>query len=407
MNTRAYILRILEQVVLDHGYANLLMRGMDDMPAKDRAFVSEVVYGTLRNYDLLSYQWTGAVSRKVRKKTAVLLNMSVYQLLFLDRVPAYAVISEAVELADRNEKKFVNAVLRKVQEEGKKQPDAADPLERAALLYSHPLWILRMWKAYYGEETALKIAAHDQGRAVVYGRINTLKTSREKLAAEPGVHFVNDISFTYDGVLTDTEWFRRGEVLIQDVASAMVPGFLDVREGMCVLDACAAPGTKAQQTAMLMNDKGKIIAGDLYPRRCELIAGLMARTGVTIVTPVVRDAAGAADEMRYDRILADVPCSGLGDLRGKPEIRMHITPEGLDELIALQKGILENCAGLLKPGGKLLYSTCTLSRKENEGQVSAFLARHPDFRLVREKTFFPFELDSDGFYAAQLEKIVA
>lgn len=404
MNTRAYILRILEQVVLDHGYANLLMRGMDEVPGKDRAFVSEVVYGTLRNYDLLTYQWADAANRKVRKKTAVLLNMSAYQLLFLDRVPAYAVISEAVDLAEGKEKKFVNAILRKVQERGMKEPEAEDPLEKAALLYSHPLWILRMWKAHYGEKTALRIAAHDQSRAVVYGRINTLKTTREKLAAEPGIRFVNDISFTYDGVLSDTEWFRRGEVLIQDVASAMIPGLLDVQEGMRVLDACAAPGTKAQQTAMMMNDRGTVIAGDLYPRRCELIAGLMERTGVTIVTPVVRDAVKAAEEMPYDRILADVPCSGLGDLRGKPEIRMHITPEGLDELIILQRDILENCACLLKPGGKLVYSTCTLSRKENEGQVAAFLGRHPEFRLVREKTFFPYELDSDGFYAAQLEK---
>ncbi len=405
MKPREYIWQTVYKVVSDHGYANLILRNMPEMPAADRAFVSETVYGTLRNYDFLSYQWQDLTERPVRKQTEALLNMSVYQLQYLDRVPDYAVISEAVDLAPKREKKLVNAVLRKVQKRGRIAPAEGDALKDAAVMYSHPLWLLKMWKAHYGEENALRIAAHDQTRPRVYGRINTLKMRREELEKNEGICFLNEISFTWDGVLSSTEWFRNGEVLIQDAASAQIPLQLDVKPGMRVLDACASPGTKTQEIAMLMENRGEIIAGDLHPHRVGLITQLMEKTGTKICRAEERDAAENEDHSEYDRILLDVPCSGLGDLRGKPEIRMHITPEGIDELVILQKKILARSARNLKKGGLLVYSTCTLNRKENEQQIRSFLDEHPSFVLKKEKTIFPWENDTDGFYFAQLEKI--
>ena len=404
MNPREYARNILEETVLNHGFASLLLRKQSGFSTRDHALISEIVYGTLRSWTFLQYQWEDLVNTKVRPKTAVLLNMAVYQLLYMDRIPAYAVISESVDLASKKEQKFVNAVLRKVSARGMKQAHGDTPLETAALQYSHPLWIMNLWKAHYGEETAIRIAEHDSTRACVYGRINTLKATKEELEQIPEVHFVNDISFTYDGILTDSDIFREGKAVIQDIASAMIPQYLDVMPGMSVLDVCAAPGTKTQETAMFMQNQGKILAGDLYEHRVKLIGSLMERTGVSIVTAQVRDGIACSDSDSYDRVLIDAPCSGLGDLRGKPEIRLHTKPEDLDELVRTQKALLENNGRLVRPGGVLVYSTCTLNRKENEGQIQNYLKGHPEFTLVKEKTFFPFEMNSDGFYAAVLAK---
>jgi 16S rRNA (cytosine967-C5)-methyltransferase len=233
MNPRQYALNVLEQVVVNHGYANLLLRKQMDFSVQDMGLISEIVYGTLRNYTWLEYQWKH-FAKSVRPKTAVLLNMSVYQMLYLDKVPDYAVINEAVEMSSKKDKSFVNAVLRKVQKQQERAVESTDELETAALRFSHPLWLLKLWSAHYGKETALKIAEHDQTRGQVYGRINTLKITKEELQKDERVHFLNDISFTFDGNLTDTDWFRNGQVIIQDIASAMIPEYLEAEPGMRV-----------------------------------------------------------------------------------------------------------------------------------------------------------------------------
>lgn len=397
-NARKYALDILERVFVSDGYAALLMRKESGLGDRDRAFVSEVVYGTVRSYALLEFQWRHLARRKVRKRTALLLDMTLYQIFFLDRVPDYAAVSGAVDLAPRHEKGFVNAVLRGCVRQGFLEPE--DP----AVRYSHPQWILSLWKAHYGEKTAYRIAAADQQPSVMYGRINTLKTSRREL--ETRFHFVNEYCFTADEPLQGTPEFADGRVLIQDIHSAAVPLLLNAAPGMYVLDACAAPGTKTQETAMLMENRGRIIACDLYEARTGLIRRLMADTGVSIAETRTCDASvpGQFPERSFDRILLDVPCSGLGDLAHKPEIRWHLTPENLDALAETQKRILEANAPYLKPGGILVYSTCTLNRKENEQQIAFFCRNHPEFQLLSERTWFPFEEGGDGFYAAQLLK---
>ena len=397
----------LDKIIEHGGYASLLMRkGQEGFSREDTALLSEIVYGTLRYLSLLEYQWQDLVKRTPSKKTAILLDMSCYQLLFLDRIPDYAVIDEAVEMVSRNEKGFVNAVLRRVAERGIHYASGEDEVRNLAINTSHPEWLIRMWKAHYGWENTQKLCAFDLEPAVVYGRINTLKTTRERLQNNPWIHFLNDLSFTCDGNLVRTEMFRQGEIVIQDMCSAEIPLLLDAEKGMRVLDACSAPGTKAQEIAMLMENEGEILAGDLYPERVKLIDELMKRTGTSIVQAKVMDASVLQEEYisSFDRILLDVPCSGLGDLRHKPEIKLHVTPESLDELISLQGKILETNSLYLRSGGILVYSTCTLNRKENEGMIKQFLNAHEEYELLEEKTVFPFERNTDGFYAAKLRK---
>lgn len=397
----------LDKIIEHGGYASLLMRkGQEGFSREDTALLSEIVYGTLRYLSLLEYQWQDLVKRTPSKKTAILLDMSCYQLLFLDRIPDYAVIDEAVEMVSRNEKGFVNAVLRRVAERGIHYASGEDEVRNLAINTSHPEWLIRMWKAHYGWENTQKLCAFDLEPAVVYGRINTLKTTRERLQNNPWIHFLNDLSFTCDGNLVRTEMFRQGEIVIQDLCSAEIPLLLDAEKGMRVLDACSAPGTKAQEIAMLMENEGEILAGDLYPERVKLIDELMKRTGTSIVHAEVMDASVLQEEYIsfFDRVLLDVPCSGLGDLRHKPEIKLHVTPESLDELISLQGKILETNSRYLRSGGILVYSTCTLNRKENEGMIKQFLNTHEEYELMEEKTVFPFERNTDGFYAAKLRK---
>ena len=397
----------LDKIIEHGGYASLLMRkGQEGFSREDTALLSEIVYGTLRYLSLLEYQWQDLVKRTPSKKTAILLDISCYQLLFLDRIPDYAVIDEAVEMVSRNEKGFVNAVLRRVAERGIHYASGEDEVRNLAINTSHPEWLIRMWKAHYGWENTQKLCAFDLEPAVVYGRINTLKTTRERLQNNPWIHFLNDLSFTCDGNLVRTEMFRQGEIVIQDMCSAEIPLLLGAEKGMRVLDACSAPGTKAQEIGMLMENEGEILAGDLYPERVKLIDELMKRTGTSIVQAKVVDASVLQEEYisSFDRILLDVPCSGLGDLRHKPEIKLHVTPESLDELISLQGKILETNSLYLRSGGILVYSTCTLNRKENEGMIRQFLNTHEEYELLEEKTVFPFERNTDGFYAAKLRK---
>ncbi|NLH63704.1 MAG: 16S rRNA (cytosine(967)-C(5))-methyltransferase RsmB [Erysipelotrichaceae bacterium] len=405
MKPRQYILEVLMRVFQEDAYASLLMRE-NKMDRKDMPFISEVVYGTIRNYDMLEYQWRSYASGHVKKKIALLLDMSIYQLQYLDGTPSYAVISEAVEMTGKYEKKFVNAVLRNVEKRGQVFPHGND-LKSLSIETSHPLWLLQMWQSHYGTEITKKLCQEDQERPYAFGRINTLKIKKEDLEKGDRIKFLNDISFIYEGILSRTSMFTEGKVVIQDINSAETVRHLDVHPGMDVLDACAAPGTKSQEIAMFMENKGRLVACDLYEKRTHLIEELMARTGVSICTAMVNDAKIERPEWQgsFDRVLVDAPCSGLGDLRHKPEIRLHLKPEDLDEIIDVQKGILDTAASYARKNGILIYSTCTLNKKENEEQIRHFLEIHQEFSLEEEKTIFPFENGGDGFFMAKLRKM--
>lgn len=406
MNARKYIITILKQVIYEDGFASLLLRKNREMfSEEDNAFISETVYGTLRNYYLIEKQWQSLVTNKVRRDTALILDMSIYHLFFLNKIPNYAVIHEAVELSEKRDKAFVNALLRKISQRGLIQ-SSEDTLNALSENTSHPLWILQLWNAHYGYEITKRLAEFNQTRSIVYGRINTLKCTKEMLEKDDKVHFVNDEVFTYDGILTNSDYFKKGEVIIQDLSSSLIPKVLDVSRNMTVLDACSAPGTKTQEIAMFMQNEGEIIAQDIYEKRVQLIDHLMLKTGVTIVKTKVQDSSVLNEEYinKFDRVLLDAPCSGLGDLRHKPEIRFHLKPDNIDELTSLQKKLLEVNGQYVKEGGILVYSTCTLNKKENEKQIQTFLKNHSEYELIEEKTLFPYIENSDGFYYAKMRR---
>ncbi len=400
MSSREIVLDILYKVFKHNAYANILLRSLDETFSKeDKAFISNLVYGTLRNYILLEKQWDD-LAKKRDLKTALIIDMSIYQMFYMDKVPDYAIINEAVNLVDKHKKGFVNSILHKV-------------LDRGFIYYddlyiktSHPKWIIDLWTSHYGKDIAERIALSNIQKANIYGRINTLKINKDEFINKHDITFIDEYAFiSKDNILTFDE-FNNGEILIQDLHSQEVVKYLDVKEGMEVLDLCSAPGTKTQEIAMLMNNKGKIIACDIHEHRIKLIEQLMDKTGVDIVETRINDAREKRFQNgSFDRILIDAPCSGLGDLSHKPEIKYHLEPSDIDELIITQEKILNNNCNALKIGGLLVYSTCSLNKKENEKQIAKFIDKNPNFTLEFENTLFPFEDNADGFYLSVLRRI--
>lgn len=404
---RTTAFHVLHDVMKNQAYASLSMKKMNHLEPNDMALLSSLVYGVLRNWNLLEFQWKHFVAKKCSIKTEILLNMGVYQLHFLDRVPDYAVLKETVDLADRHEKGFVNAVLRKCASQQLMYSESDNLIEKTSVNCSVPVWILNLWKKQYSEDMMLKTAESTLNSSSMTARINPLKATKEMLMQDEKVHFLDDLAFVYDGNLIHSEWFYAGKAVIQDYSSQMAARFVDVKEHDRVLDACSAPGSKTTLMAALMNNTGKVIACDLYENRLKLVKEACERLGIENVEVCAMDSTKAHEVFEaesFDRMLLDVPCTGLGTLRQKPEIAFTLTPYAMDEIVSVQKQILESCASLLKKGGTMVYSTCTLNRKENDKQVQSFLERHHEFELADEKTCFPYEGDWDGFYMAKLLK---
>lgn len=402
MNARFVAYDCLCKIILEGQYANLMMRkALDKVSDIDKGLVTQIVYGTLRNYRLCRYQWNDLVDKPCSKQIAILLDMSVYQLFFMDKVPTYAIINEAVDCAPNSNKGFVNAILRKVESRGKMHSDDI------GIQTSHPEWLINLWKAHYGQEKMLEIIEGNNLDAQVVGRINTLKSSKEELEKIEGIHFLDELAFVADFNLVQSEIFQEGKIVIQDESSQQVVKIMDLKEESRVLDCCSAPGTKTSQIAMMLNNTGEIIANELHEHRAKLVSEAMDKLGVTNTKVINEDAIllnTILEQESFDAILVDAPCSGLGVLRRKPEIKMKIQPENIDEIVELQKNILNSVQSLLKNEGVLVYSTCTINKKENEKQIQNFINSHPEYELCYENTIFPIDSTKDGFYMAKLLK---
>ncbi|MEG0169422.1 16S rRNA (cytosine(967)-C(5))-methyltransferase RsmB [Anaerorhabdus sp.] len=402
MNARSVAYDCLCKIILEGQYANLMMRkALENISDKDKGFVTQIVYGTLRNYRLCRYQWVDLISTPCDRKIAILLDMSVYQLFFMDKVPTYAILNEAVDCAAKSSKGFVNAILRKVEVRGKLESSDI------GVATSHPEWLLNLWKSHYGQEQMEKIAQGNNLDAQVVGRLNTYKCNKEEVEQMEGVHFLDELAFVADFNLVQSDLFKEGKIVIQDESSQQVVKMMDVKEGMRVLDCCSAPGTKTSQIAMMMNNTGEIIANELHEHRAKLVEDTMSKLGFTNTVVIQDDALNLSqrfEEASFDAILVDAPCSGLGVLRRKPEIKSKIKPENIDEIVQLQANILDSVQSLLKKQGVLVYSTCTLNKKENEKQIEKFLKNHEEYELICEKTIFPTDATKDGFYMAKVLK---
>ena len=402
MNIRQTVYQLLIDVLIDHQYANLAMRrALNTYDAATRHFGSAMVYGILRHYDLCVHWFKPYLHKPARKKEEILLVMGVYQLKYMDVKP-YVAIDETVKLAKPAYRGFINATLRNVSKLQTMPPLPSDPLDRAMIETSLPKWLLQLWSSQYGKEKAIELASNTLHEAKVFLRWNTLKIDPSSVR-DPLVKPLNDLCFTYDGNIMDSAYYHLGQCVIQDKNSMAIVNAMDLKQDMIVLDGCAAPGSKTSQMAMLMQDSGSITAVEYHPHRVELLKQTLTRLGITNTTCVC----GSLLDQQYadhtfDRILLDAPCSGLGVLSRRPEMRFTLQSATLDELQQLQSDMLDHVASWLKPQGRLVYSTCTLNKKENEKQIQSFLNRHPNYHLLVETTIFPDSTDTDGFYYAVL-----
>jgi 16S rRNA (cytosine967-C5)-methyltransferase len=437
---------ILAKVDARKAYADILLdRSLKstELSDRDRALLTELVYGTLRWRGHIDGRVSSNLRRPLTDTDAFLRNllrMTLYQLLFLDRVPAYAAVNEAVQTAkvhggDRAAG-FINGVLRNFLREKRKHAapgPGADTIGSLAVEYSHPRWLVKRWLDELGREetTALMKANNERARLVL--RVNLRRSTRDGLldllekngiAAGPTRWSPQGLVLEQGAAVDRLPGFREGLFQVQGEASQLVAYLLSPRPGERILDACAAPGGKTTHLAEFMEDTGRLIALDRSDRGLEKIRANSARLGLTSIHAAKSDVSReAAAGLRgpYNRVLVDAPCSGLGTLRSHPEIKWHRAENDIERLSALQLKILHQVASYLGPGGILVYSTCTLTSTENEQVVENFLEQHKQFELenaaaylpeaalslVRGKYFLalPHRHDTDGFFAARMRKV--
>jgi len=411
-------LHILVRVERDRAFADIALEHALErahLDPRDAALCTEIVFGTLRWRRHLDWRLTPHLNRPLAKLdpwVRALLRLTVYQLIFLDRVPRWAAVDEAVSVARLKSRvpgpaEFVNAVLRSFTRAPGPPRLPAHPVEAAGVRWSFPDWIAARWIARYGMEEAERLMAALNERPPMTVRANTLRISREDLAArlrDEELAETDPTPLAPEGLTVRRgavgRWaaFAAGWCAIQDEASMLIARLLDPRPGELVADTCAAPGTKATHLAQLMGNRGHIVAMDPNAARLRLLTQAAARLGVDIVEAHAGGVAavGGRWKGRCDRVLVDAPCSNLGVLRRNPDVKWNRDEADLARLAEKQRGILAAAAALARPGGRLVYATCSLEPEENELIVRAFLDGHSDW-TVDPPVDFPVAPDPDGF----------
>ena len=401
------------------------------LDSRDAALATRLCFGVLQNKLLLDHYLGGLSTVKLEKMEADVRNalrLGAYQVLFLDRVPDHAAVSEAVDLARKGSKNprsagLVNGVLRSLVRRKDTLEAPADP----ALRYSHPRWLAEAFARRLGERGAEALMAADNDQPLTCAQVNTTRATAEQTAAalrgegvEVSVHpwLPDCLLLSHTGSLEELTAFREGLFYIQDAAAKLAVLAAAPRPGMQVLDACAAPGGKSFAAAIAMEGRGRVTSCDIHPHKIELIRAGAGRLGLDCISAQVLDAKVCKEDFLdgFDLVMADVPCSGLGIIRKKPDIR-YKDPKPLEGLPRVQKAILDNVCRYVRPGGALLYATCTLLERENEDVVRDFLDKHKDFTSegfevpgdfegTREGmvTCWPHRHGTDGFFFAKLRR---
>ena len=406
-------LQVLQAVEEKGAYANVALAQAlrrAELSDQDRRFVTELVYGTVKAGGTLDWILRRYVNRPLSKIPSMIrqiLRLGLYQIFYLDKVPTAAACNTSVELAKRYGHKgtvaFVNAVLRTAVREPEK---AAFPsgrghgTEELALRSQHPYWLVKRWVKQFGFEETVRLCEFDNAQAPLCLRTNTMRTTREKLLselAECGAEAVasvwapEGVIVCKHGALDRLVPLQEGRAQVQDESSMLVAHVVAPQPGEFIIDCCSAPGGKTTHMATLMQNRGRIVACDIYEHKLTRIEDNAHRLGLSIIETQLLDARelGRKYPGRADRVLVDAPCSGLGVLRRKPDARWHKQPEELAGLPALQLAILQSAAEAVKPGGVLVYSTCTIEPEENQAVVKAFLDGAPGFCMEQTGSFLP------------------
>ncbi len=412
------------------------------LTALDRAFLTELTYGVLRwrgKLDWVIGRFSHLPFERIEPEIRQALRLALYQILFMSRTPASAAVNESAELAKKVRGKggagFVNAVLRSALRESDRisYPEMdQDSALHLSVVQSHPLWLIDKWIKEWGAEETERILSFNNRIAPLTLRTNTLRIAREALIRrleERGLQPVQCF-FSEEGILlreplpvSELPFLKEGLYIVQDEASQLVTSILSPQPGEEVLDACAAPGGKTTHVAQRMKNQGNILALDVAREKLTRMERLCRNLGADIVRPMRGDASRPLpipEGKRFDRILADVPCSGFGTLRRNPDLKWKRTADDVERLSKLQYSILANASNYLKEGGALVYSTCTVFHEENEDVVVKFLAEYQDFHLqpldeILSEKFHPLVKggffksyppmdEMDGFFAARLKK---
>lgn len=420
-NPRKAAVKALLKVENDAAYSNIALNAVlreSGLENADRAFASAIFYGVLDRritIDFILSKFIKTPLKKVAPFTLEVLRSAVYQIMFMDKVPDSAAVNEAVKLIksskDSRNAGFANAVLRNALRSEITLPDGNDSYS-LSVKYSCPEWIINSFITDYGADTAEELLKESLKPASVVIRVNTLKTDTDTLKTELEKRGIpTDTAETENALIlkkgidaAEFDLYKMGYFYAEDLSSQTAVSVLNPKKGERVLDMCAAPGGKSFTMALLMENAGEIVSCDLYEQRVGLIKSGAERLGIDIIKSMMADASRYNEDLgKFDCILCDVPCSGLGVLRRKPDIKYK--PENdFTELEALQYKILQNASRYLKKGGRILYSTCTLRRAENEKLVNSFIMEYNGFRKMYEHTYLPHIDKTDGFYCALIVK---
>jgi len=440
MDAREVALLTLNACERQGGWSDGVLKkqlAQSELDSRDAGLATQLCFGVLQNKLLLDFylsKFSNIPLKRMESKVVQAMRIGLYQMLFLTRVPHSAAVNCSVELTRKHCKNpraagMVNGILRALERTIDRLPTipAEDEAEYLSILYSHPRWLVERWMEQLGRQETEQLLAANNAAPSITAQVNTcrissaaLMTRLSEVGADARMHpWLKDcVVIRETGDLEQLDSFRDGEFYVQDPASRLAVMAADVRPGMRVLDARAAPGGKSFALSIAMENTGEVISCDLHPHKKKLMEAGAKRLGLDCMKPQTADATMFRDEWEeaFDLVVADVPCSGLGVIRKKPDIRFK-DMEPLESLPEVQSRILDNVSRYVKPGGVLLYSTCTLLERENEHIVNAFLESHKDFAaesfqlpepigVVQEGmlTLWPHRNDTDGFFFARLRR---
>ncbi len=404
---REIALKVLYKVEKEDAYSNIalnqLLKENKNIDERDVGLISELVYGTITwklTLDEIIKKYSNIKLKKISIWILNILRMGIYQIIFLDKIPKSAAVNESVNLAKRyghkSSSNFVNAILRKVSvDDYKELEEIKDDKERISKTTSMPMWIIEELLKQKNIKEVEEICKNSNLKPNTTIRINKLKTSRNNLEEKLEKRKIEYEKGSLEDFLIlkkaknieNMDLFKKGFFTVQDEGAGLIVDILDPKEGECILDACSSPGGKTTYIAEKMKNEGEIEAWDIHEHRVKLVQNTAERLGINIIQARTQDATKFNEELveKFDKILLDVPCLGLGVIKRKPDIKWKRKKEDIEEITKIQKDILNNCSKYLKKNGSLVYSTCSILKEENEDIIYDFLKKNSQFEICKEK----------------------
>lgn len=427
MTARECALKALYDIETNGAYTNAALKTAlksDELSAADKGFITELIYGVVANKTALDFIISKFSKIRMKKLSPWVLNilrMGIFQMYYMDKIPHSAACNEAVKLAGRYSHKsgcgFVNGVLRSFSREKDnfEFPLSGDKIADLSLIYSYPQWITKRLVETYGAERCEELYKENRKAHCTAVRVNCLRTDAESLCtvlADEGItteriaKLENALVIKSGINIEKSKAYKDGLYSLQNISSQLAVEILGPEPGDTVIDMCAAPGGKTCAAAERMNNCGKIIAFDMFEHKIDLINKAASRLGIDIIEGKTADSQIVQPELigKADKVLADVPCSGLGVIHKKPDIKWHRKEEDIAELVQIQKNILETAALYVKDGGVLMYSTCTILGEENKRNTDIFIKNHPEFKKVFEEQILTTDMGESGFYICKMVK---